>query len=135
MEVFKQLCTLSLAPSSSTFTDLFMALLENFLHCSVSSYPSISAKIVHVRGSGGTYSIPSFAGAKKLCAARGMVVAPPEQMKAAHKAGYSMCACGWLSDGKAGYVVQKRIPGHCEGPGLTRACGWRTKWDAYCART
>ncbi|XP_064644519.1 aggrecan core protein-like [Lineus longissimus] len=93
----------------------------------------VSVPVINlVQSSRGRYQIKNLAEAQQVCKAYapGMRVATPAELMAAFKIGYERCSCGYLSDGRASYVMQKWRPG-CAGRGFT-TCGYRGSYNTYC---
>ncbi|XP_061468930.1 tumor necrosis factor-inducible gene 6 protein [Rhineura floridana] len=94
-----------------------------------------AAGVYHREGRSGKYQL-TYAEAKAVCHYEGGHLATYQQLEAARKIGYHMCAAGWLAKGRVGYPIVK--PGSNCGFGKTGIVdyGFRLnrseKWDAYC---
>ncbi|XP_064635843.1 uncharacterized protein LOC135493022 [Lineus longissimus] len=85
-----------------------------------------------VKSPDGHYQITSLDDAEDYCSnyAPGWKVASYAEMMAAFDLGYEYCSCGWLSDGRAGYVMQEWRTG-CGARGYS-FCGSRGRYNTYC---
>ncbi|XP_062904648.1 tumor necrosis factor-inducible gene 6 protein [Mobula hypostoma] len=94
-----------------------------------------AAGVYHRESRKGKYQLTQR-DAKLLCNNEGGTLATYNQLKAAQKIGFHVCAAGWLAGGKVGYPIVK--PGLNCGFGKTGVIdyGYRVnkseRWDAYC---
>ncbi|XP_055494690.1 tumor necrosis factor-inducible gene 6 protein [Leucoraja erinacea] len=94
-----------------------------------------AAGVYHRESRKGRYQL-TLRDAKVLCNHEGGNLATYNQLMAAQKIGFHVCAAGWLARGKVGYPIVK--PGPNCGHGKTGIIdyGYRVnkseQWDAYC---
>ncbi|KAL8183302.1 UNVERIFIED_CONTAM: Tumor necrosis factor-inducible protein 6 protein [Gekko kuhli] len=99
------------------------------------SFTERAAGVYHREGRNGKYQL-TYAEAKAVCEYEGGHLATYQQLEAARKIGFHMCAAGWLAKGRVGYPIVK--PGSNCGFGKTGIVdyGFRLnrseRWDAYC---
>ena len=85
--------------------------------------------VFRLEGPGGRYSL-TLSTARAKCEVAGTVLASPSDILAARADGYEKCNCGWLANGRIGYVMQAYKQGCGFSTGIIYCT--RTKAQAYC---
>ncbi|XP_046777515.1 tumor necrosis factor-inducible gene 6 protein isoform X3 [Gallus gallus] len=106
--------------------------LYSHLH---NSYPERAAGVYHRESRSGKYQL-TYAEAKAVCEYEGGHLATYQQLEAARKIGFHVCAAGWMAKGRVGYPIVK-AGANC-GFGRTGIVDYgirlnrSERWDAYC---
>ncbi|KAF2985025.1 hypothetical protein EK904_012624, partial [Melospiza melodia maxima] len=94
-----------------------------------------AAGVYHREARSGKYRL-TFAEAKAVCEYEGGHLATLQQLEAARKIGFHVCAAGWMAKGRVGYPIVK-AGANC-GFGKTGIVDYgirlnrSERWDAYC---
>nr|XP_021391111.2 tumor necrosis factor-inducible gene 6 protein [Lonchura striata domestica] len=94
-----------------------------------------AAGVYHREARSGKYRL-TFAEARAVCEYEGGRLATLQQLEAARKIGFHVCAAGWMAKGRVGYPIVK-AGANC-GFGKTGIVDYgirlnrSERWDAYC---
>ncbi|XP_071666774.1 tumor necrosis factor-inducible gene 6 protein isoform X1 [Patagioenas fasciata] len=97
--------------------------------------PERAAGVYHRESRSGKYQL-TYAEAKAVCEYEGGHLATYQQLEAARKIGFHVCAAGWMAKGRVGYPIVK-AGANC-GFGKTGIVDYgirlnrSERWDAYC---
>ncbi|XP_027512135.1 tumor necrosis factor-inducible gene 6 protein isoform X2 [Corapipo altera] len=97
--------------------------------------PERAAGVYHRESRSGKYQL-TYAEAKAVCEYEGGHLATYQQLEAARKIGFHVCAAGWMAKGRVGYPIVK-AGANC-GFGRTGIVDYgirlnrSERWDAYC---
>ncbi|XP_054685520.1 tumor necrosis factor-inducible gene 6 protein isoform X2 [Grus americana] len=118
----------ALSPPFTTTPKVYTAIFTTHI-------PERAAGVYHRESRSGKYQL-TYAEAKAVCEYEGGHLATYQQLEAARKIGFHVCAAGWMAKGRVGYPIVK-AGANC-GFGKTGIVDYgirlnrSERWDAYC---